>query len=310
MISLSNTNLVSGIDINFIRWCMSYCTDRKQKVRVFNTFSEEISITSGVPQGSLLSPILFSIFVADLQLLKSSNRARLIKYADDTTIVFAVEKDTDLDELTLEIKHVVSWASTNRMTINSSKCKILNLNKSSTSICILLNNIFSIKVCETLKLLGVTFDQKLDFNEHFSLILKRAAQRLYFLRVLKNIYTKEQLWKIFNSLIRSILEYAAPLFMDLPKYLCNDLEKIQRRAHRIICERPDLCNCQIISLESRRVDLGLRLFRKACAAGHPLHLLIPVKRKNRFTLPFIRTNRRRAGFFIQCVININDIFIL
>jgi len=94
---------------------------------------------------------------------------------------------------------------------------------------------YGIQAVSTLKLLGVTFDVKLDFKEHFIDILKRASQRLYFLRILKKHFGKDKLWYIFFTLIRSLLEYAAPLFMCLPKSVDEWLEKLQRRAHRIMC---------------------------------------------------------------------------
>ena len=69
-----------------------------------------------------------------------------------------------------------------------------------------------------------------------------------------------ELWKIFNGLIRSVLEYAAPLFISLTKSLCKQIESIQKRAHNIICGDVQDCGCVLIALESRRTELALRLF--------------------------------------------------
>ena len=226
------------------------------------------------------------------------------------TLLFTVENDTDLIELKNEIENVCLWANSNRLIINAGKSKVLYFNKNSTTLCLLPHDIFGITVCKTLKLLGVTFNERLDFAEHFNLVLKCASQRLHFLRVLKPIYSKEQLWKVFNSLIRSILEYACPLFMKLPKYLCLEIEKIQTRAHRIICDQSIICNCQVGSLESRRVELGRRLFCKACADEHPLSSFIP-KRRNKKTL-FYQPSKptEDVPVFLSNVFYITMVFIL
>ena len=112
---------------------------------------------------------------------------------------------------------------------------MLFFTKINTSSCILPNEIFSMKSVSTLKILGVTFDKNLDFKVHFKQILKCATLQLYILRVLKNVMSKLELWKVFNGLIRSLLEYALPLFLSLPKSACSNIETVLKRAHKIIC---------------------------------------------------------------------------
>ena len=128
------------------------------------------------------------------------------------------------------------------------------------------------------------------------MIIKKASQRIYFLGILKRTHTKSKLWNVYFTLIRSILEYAAPIFMAISKNLSSSLEKFQRKAHHIICD--SLCvdvNCALSSLADRRVLLSARLFPNIMKndASHPLaylclyvalqtslcQLLIPFKKK-------------------------------
>ena len=197
------------------------------------------------------------------------------------------------------------------MVINDKKCKILFFKRSNVFVCLLPNNLFGIETCNSLKLLGVTFNDKLNFKDHFTEILRHTAQRLYFLRILKKHYQKDKLWPIYYTLLRSILEYAAPLFANLPKSICRDIEKIQKRAHRIICgiQRTNTCHdCHIISLEDRRTYLAQRLFDKMIKNdSHPLANLLPPKRSNHiFIVPHINTNCFRVSFVIKCILTANN----
>ena len=143
---------------------------------------------------------------------------------------------TDIDFLIDEIKSLFQWSNANNMMINSNKSKIMYFKRMSVNLELLPQSIFNIRTCNQLKLLGVHLDPLLTFEEHFNAVLKRASQRLYFLRVLKKTHSKTELWLIYNIMIRSILEYASPLFMSLKKSLVKRIESLQKRAHRIICD--------------------------------------------------------------------------
>lgn len=290
----------------FCEWLCSYLTNRKQRVRVNNSYSNMIDITSGIPQGSILSPLLFSLFLSDLAVL-NPGKAHMIKYADDTTLLFAIDNTNDLILLKEEMNHIAMWTTTNKMEINDTKSKLLYFTKRNTYTCILPTEIFSIKAVTTLKILGVTFQKNLNFEEHFKLIVRRASQRLYFLRILKNNLPTEKIWMVFNGLIRSILEYAAPLFISLPRTVCKQIESIQKRAHKIVCGIN--CNCILVTLEKRRIDLAMRLFDSIYKHQHPLSKYGLPKPKKRFQMPIIRTNVRRDSFFIKCAIIKDNIHI-
>lgn len=311
--NMTDTNGIGGFDLNFISWLTSYCTNRTQRVRINNVLSHESAVTSGVPQGSPLAPYLFSLFVADLT--TTNTKARLTKFADDTSLLITLQKMEDLKDLKNEISNVFNWADQNRMLINNEKCSVLYFKKPNAFRCLLPNSIMGIKACQNLKLLGITFNEQLCFKDHFNLILKRASQRLYYLRVLKNYYCKKELWNVFNTLIRSILEYAHPIFVNLPAKTCVKIELIQKRAHKIICGIANYKNCTdcvLIPLEERRKILAMRLFKKMnLCLNHPLSKLVHRRseRSTAFILPTINTNRYRNGFINSCTIVYNNTMI-
>jgi hypothetical protein len=296
---------------DFIVWLKSYLTGRTQQVVLNGVQSKLFNITSGVPQGSILGPFLFNIFVSDLKPLNCCTK--IVKFADDTTILIPVLKNSIVNDCNLignEINNVLTWAHKNNMTINTSKSKILYFRRNSAQNCILPHEFFSIKCCSILKLLGVTLNEHLNFKDHFEFVLKKASQRLYFLRILKPYRTKIELWRIYFSIIRSILEYAAPIFMALPKGLSDNIEKLQRRAHRIICGE-HCVTCNIPSLSSRRIIMGTRLFNKIKNDQHPLihlvHSLQSTRKSNTLILPQFNCNFYKQSFVIQNILLHNNI---
>jgi hypothetical protein len=184
------------------------------------------------------------------------------------------------------------------MTVNFKKSKILYFKKQSPLLCILPNEIMNIKRFETAKLLGITFNERMSFADHFDEVITKACQRLHILRILKRCLTKKQLWNVYFALIRTLLEYAAPIFMALPITISERIENVQRRAHKIICVNYKTgCNCITESLLKRRIKLGLKLHHGL----HPTNV--------RLIMPHINSNRFRNTFYNYCTILKNRIFI-
>ena len=136
---ITKLSKMTGINYNLLKWLQSYLTDRKQCVRINSTKSDPITVTSGVPQGSSLSPYLYSLFVSDLQ----SRCAHLVKFADDTTYLFIIRKNNaeiDLNIIESEINNLEIWATQNKSVINVEKSKLLYFSKN-----VLKNTIFQQK---------------------------------------------------------------------------------------------------------------------------------------------------------------------
>ena len=123
------------------------------------------------------------------------------------------------------------------------------------------------------------------------------------LRALKSFIKKKDLMCIYDSLLRSILEYCSPLFIGMPSGMAHDLEKLQRRAHRVICGSTCEDGC-LDSLGSRRERRAKDLFKQCLNRNHLLNHLLPPSSKRshtlRFLLPHLKTSRRSSSF-IPCM---------
>ena len=288
---------------NFIDWTKSYLRMRMQRVRIGSVVSDVRTITSGVPQGSVLGPALFSVVVSSFSTL--SNVAHVIKFADDITIVFPLFKNSSNDYILNEHDHFLSWASSKNLIVNKLKCKSLLVQSSrNIAFCTIPNTPF----VNELKLLGVTFNSQFNFNSHISHVVKNCARKLFALRVVSKHLSSKDCITIYNALLLSVLEYCSPLFVGINSSNNSKLESIQNRAHKIIHGRNCTCN-SFHSLYSRRLSAAVKLFLN-CAnnSSSLLFNIMPPKSKlrhNHYIQPLSRTSRRLNSFvpFVTNAIN-------
>ena len=191
-------------------WLSNYLSSRQQRVRLGQTTSSLCNVTSGVPQGSILGPYLFSIFMSTYSTLNSLTK--LIKYADDVTIVIPIFKSNtdDLSIVSSEIENFSRWCTENCMSIDTDKTKVMSvtLKVNITDIPFVpnLSNVTS------LKLLGLVFNNTLTWKNHFDYMISKLSRRLYVLRVLRSSLSHDEMVTVFNAIFRSITDYACQVF--------------------------------------------------------------------------------------------------
>ena len=164
-----------GFNRDSLRLLKSYLTDRWQRTKINNSFSSWKSLLIGVPQGSVLGPLLFNLFINDLFYVIKSD---LCNYADDNT-PYACDTSLDalMNKLEVSSDKALDWFRRNGMKLNSDKCKLLVCgHKYENMIC----KIQSSQIIEThvVKLLGVQIDSKLTFDNHMDTVCKKASQKL------------------------------------------------------------------------------------------------------------------------------------
>ena len=299
--SLSHSSLLQtlsegGLPFTFIKWIQSFLKDRKQYVVVNGaTSSTTVDVSSGVPQGSVLAPYLFASHMRSL--LPALSTTKLVKFADDVTLLCPYQRNTSLDEVyCLEMKNMLNWCYDHGLTLNDNKTKLMLFKKQSidhpptTALPPIVNH---------LKMLGVTFQDNLSWNEHIKELTKAAAKRIHILKMLRKIpdISKQDLITIYNTIIVSVLEFNSPLLIGMTKTNSDSLEKIRKRCHRIICGSG--CNCNSFpSLSDRREMQAMKVFQQMQSPNNLCHSLLPHihTRSKHFFIPFLRTERRCKSF--------------
>ena len=213
----------------------SYLKGRRQRLNISNSQSSWESLTKGVPQGSILGPFLFNIFMNDLFLFIQN--CNLYNYADDNSMIYS---SPDINAILTNLKHdcknAIKWFSDNSMKANPDKFQFMVLSSDPLEQQrIELENDVALLSESRVILLGIIIDDRLQFNDHISAMCCRAARQLNALaRISKHLDSKSK-HIIFNSFVASILTKYCPLVWHFCGQVNNDkLEKLQERSLRII----------------------------------------------------------------------------
>lgn len=292
----------------FIKWLQNYFTDRCGIVRLDGCYSSEVLINRGVPQGSVLGPPIFCTYIGSMK--PCNEDVKIMKYADDITLVVPRDRVDDfayVSKIEMEIGNIVSQADYLNLKLNLKKSKAMLILRPGIP-----NDLqLSIPIENSLKILGMFLTDKLKWDLHVKLMCKKACQRLHILRRLRQFVSLRENHEVYVSIVRSVLEYASPVFVGLNKTLSQKIQALDKRAHRIIygSDRSNWqCQCDKDIMNQRRFLSSEKFLLHIL--GHPNHILysrIPHKMNytQLYSIPFCRTEKRRASFFPFIVAQLN-----
>ncbi len=282
-----------GIQGSLLEWFSSYLSTRRQRVVYSNSSSQWTSINAGVPQGSILGPLLFLIYINDIV---NNIHSNIRLFADDTSLYIIVEDPISASTiLNNDLETIHQWSEKWLVKFNPSKTETMlfsrKLNKPQYPDIIMNGQI--INTFKEHKHLGLTLSDDGKWNSHISSYINKAWQRIGLIRSLKYILNRACLERMYFTTIRPLLEYADVVWNNCTNELKAQLESVQIEAARIVCGATKLCNIEKLyldlkweTLEIRRNKHKLILFYKMKNNLTPQYLsdLIPEQTQVRYNL--------------------------
>ena len=238
-------------------WFASYLSNRKQIVIIDSTKSSVTNIEHGVPQGSILGPILFLLYINDLPL--NTSHAEVILFADDTNMIFESINKNDLQiKISDTSSKLEEWLVHNKLKLNANKTVYMNFNQPKPGlqdpIQIKLNNTL-IKEVECTKFLGIWVDSKLTWESHIHHLTQKLSSLCYAFRILSKISPMELLKSIYYGYVHSVISYGIVVWGSTSK--STQIFKFQKRILKIIKQVP-------IRTESKQVFKELSILPLPC----------------------------------------------
>ncbi|MCU7800226.1 MAG: hypothetical protein KZQ70_08805 [gamma proteobacterium symbiont of Lucinoma myriamae] len=244
-----------------LAWFESYLTNRNQLVSVNGMKSGSESVVCGVPQGSILGPLLFLIFINDLPLALGNSVMSTDLYADDTTL-YDVQSDKHVLEKNLQHSLLLlkKWCKENGMLLNTEKTKVMLIasrqkrsSMKDNTLSLKYNDI-DLQITSSDKILGVHIDENLKWNAHFQFVAKKVSSYLWLLSQIRSYLSIEHRLLFYNSYIRTHFDYCSIIWGNSSNFNVSKITKLQRRACKIILGN------EYTSLEEARTRLKILSF--------------------------------------------------
>ena len=211
-----------GLTGTELQWFTNYLNERTQVVTISGEMSNTKLIDKGVPQGSILGPLLFTIFINDFPSCLSIAFCNI--FADDTMIGVSDKSITKIQQLLQNaVNEAIKWFGQNKLTLNINKCNVLIISNKNIvhSIDIFINGV-KLPFVKSAKYLGVEIDSKLSWSNHIDGLCKKLSAQLYILRKLKQIFPTDDINCVYYGIFQSIIDYCITVWGSAAqKYLCK-----------------------------------------------------------------------------------------
>jgi hypothetical protein len=246
-----------GIGGNVIQWLRAWLIGRKQRVSLNNTESDWTNVTSGVPQGSVLGPVMFIMYVDGMD---TGIISKLSKFADDTKLCHRAIREEDKMSLQKDLNKLIEWSETWQMNFNVSKCTVMHIGCRNIESNYKIGETDLVNVTEQ-RDLGVIITNDLKWGRQCDEAFRRANRTIGFVNRNFHCRTKEIIMPIYKAMIRPHIEFAVQLWSPHLRKDIDKLERIQRRITKMI---PELRNK---SYSERLIELNLTTLEKRRLRG-------------------------------------------
>ena len=259
-----------GLDISSIKLIYSYLKGRHQRVHINGDYSSWKEILNGVPQGSVLGPLLFNIFINDLFFF--IYKSEIHNYADDNTLSVAnTNIDIIISKLESDINVLDIWFKSNGLLLNEKKCQFIIIEPSSVS----RSNTETVNVrgknleeVTQSKLLGISFDKNINMKDHIKLICNQAGKKLNALARISHYLDEHKRKLLMNAFITSQFNYCPIIWMFCQRKSNNSINRIHERALRIAYNdytsdfETLLCKDNSVTIHHRNIQaLALEIYK-------------------------------------------------
>ena len=219
-----------------LHWFKNYLSDRKQFTSVNGTNSSTLPLTCGVPQGSILGPLLFLIYVNDI--INTSTLFRFILYAEDTNILFSHKNENTLYNIVnTEMIYVCDWFKANKLKMNADKTKYMIFRSQKKygqqSNPVLKVDDEVIDRVDSTNCLGVIIDEKLTWTKHINSIHGKISMSIGVMRKLRSVLPLNALFMLYNAFVLPYLNYCSLVWSGASLSNLNRLQVLQKKAIRL-----------------------------------------------------------------------------
>lgn len=322
-ILLKRLSCTFGVTGKALSLLSSYLINRTQSLAINDHLTNPSPLLTGVPQGSVLGPLLFSLYTTPLSLIFKNSPVSFHLYADDTQLYIsfsASESAKNLSILSSTLDSVHAWLTANRLSVNPSKTEYLLVGSSQqrkkliSSSLIFQGNL--IVPSDTVRNLGVAFDSELSFHNHISKICSTSFYHIRHLRQVRSSLDKNSAIILANALVSSKLDFCNSLFYGLPATSVNRLQKVQNALARVVVPSvkrshhitPTLRDLHWLPINNRITFKVASITFKTLQSQQPSYLfdlLSPHKPSRNLrsadlhllTVPFVKTAFGRRSFF-------------
>jgi hypothetical protein len=290
-----------GVAGTALMWFTSYLSNRQQSVHCLHYTSPPLPLSSGVPQGSVLGPVLFNIFLAPLARILASGPAEFHIYADDICLYLFFlpsQLSTILPAFIQQLEAISAWTHANSLKLNPSKTVITIFGTKSTLRQVSISEITfagsTVKLTDNVRCLGVVLDRSLTLQQHVHATVNAAYFHLRAISLVRKCLSVPTSTMLVNALVISRIDYCSSILHSLPAVILKRVQKVQNAAARVVLCRKKMDRASPLLLELNWLPVAERVARKIATIvftilhqNHPAYL-------TPFVVPYVPSRSLRS----------------